>query len=115
MFPALIALVSILGLIGSSATKPILDNLGSFAPGPAHEILANALNGLTQSRGSAGILFVVGLAGALWAASGYIGAFIRASNTIWDVEEGRPIWRTQPTALLPGRRRRGSRRSHGFA
>ena len=70
MFPALIALVSILGLIGTSATKPILDNLGSFAPGPAHEILANALHGLTQSRGSAGILFAVGLVGALWSASG---------------------------------------------
>jgi len=100
MFPALIALVSILGLIGSSATKPILDNLGSFAPGPAHQILANALNGLTQSRGSAGILFVVGLAGALWSASGYIGAFIRASNAIWDVEEGRPIWRILPLRLV---------------
>jgi membrane protein len=96
IFPALIALVSILGLIGTSATRPLLDNLGSFAPGPAHQILANALNGLTQSRSGAGILFVVGLAGALWSASGYIGAFIRASNRIWDVEEGRPIWRILP-------------------
>lgn len=100
MFPALIALVSILGLIGRSATDPLLDNLGSFAPGPAHQILENALNGLTQSRGSAGILFVVGLAGALWSASGYIGAFIRAANVIWDVKEGRPIWRTLPLRLV---------------
>jgi len=100
IFPALIALVSILGLIGTSATKPLLDNLGEFAPGPAHQILSNALDGLTQSRGSAGILFVVGLAGAIWAASGYIGAFIRASNQIWDVEEGRPIWQIVPLRLL---------------
>jgi membrane protein len=100
LFPALIALVSILGLIGTSATKPLLDNLGGFAPGPAHEILSNALHGLTQSRGSAGILFVVGLAGALWSASGYIGAFIRASNQIWDVEEGRPIWQIVPLRLF---------------
>jgi membrane protein len=100
IFPALIAVVSILGLIGDSATQPLLDNLGTFAPGPAHQILSNALNGLTQSRGSAGILFVVGLAGALWAASGYIGAFIRASNAIWDVEEGRPIWRIVPLRLF---------------
>jgi membrane protein len=100
IFPALIALVSILGLIGTSATKPLLDNLGSFAPGPAHQILANALHGLTQSKSGAGILFVVGLAGALWAASGYIGAFIRASNRIWDVEEGRPIWRILPLRLF---------------
>jgi membrane protein len=100
IFPALIALVSILGLIGPSATEPLLDNLGQFAPGPAHEILENALNGLTETRSPAGILFFVGLAGAIWAASGYIGAFIRASNVIWDVEEGRPIWRTIPLRLV---------------
>lgn len=100
IFPALIVLVSILGLIGTSATKPLLDNLGGFAPGPAHQILENALRGLTQSKSGAGIVFVVGLAGALWAASGYIGAFIRASNRIWDVEEGRPIWRILPLRLF---------------
>jgi membrane protein len=100
IFPALIALVSIIGLIGDSATKPLLDNLGGFAPGPAHDILENALNGLTQSRGGASLLFIVGIAGAIWSASAYIGAFIRASNAIWDVEEGRPIWKTIPLRLV---------------
>jgi membrane protein len=100
IFPALIALVSILGLIGDSATKPLLDNLGGFAPGPAHKILANALHGLTESRGGASILFIVGIAGAIWSASAYIGAFIRASNAIWDVEEGRPIIKIVPLRLL---------------
>jgi membrane protein len=100
VFPALIALVSIVGLIGESATSPLLRNLGTFAPGPAHKILENALNGLTQSRGGASLLFIVGLAGALWSASSYIGAFIRASNSIWDVEEGRPIWKTLPLRLI---------------
>jgi membrane protein len=100
VFPALIALVSIVGLIGESATSPLLRNLGSFAPGPAHKILENALNGLTQNRGGASLLFIVGLAGALWSASSYIGAFIRASNSIWDVEEGRPIWKTLPLRLI---------------
>jgi membrane protein len=100
IFPALIALVSLLGLIGRSATDPLLTNLGAFAPGPAHKILENALDGLTDSRGGAGILFIVGLAGAVWSASAYIGAFIRASNSIWDVEEGRPIWKTVPLRLV---------------
>ena len=100
IFPALIALVSILGVIGESATKPLVDNLQGFAPGPAHEILANALQGLTQSRSGASILFIVGIAGAIWAASAYIGAFIRASNVIWDVEEGRPIFKTVPLRLM---------------
>jgi membrane protein len=86
-------------LVGPSATDPLLNNLGSFAPGPAHKILQSALHGLTQSRGGAGILFIVGIAGAVWSASAYIGAFIRASNSIWDVEEGRPIWKTIPLRL----------------
>ena len=42
---------------------------------------------------------MVGLAGAIWSASGYIGAFMRASNRIWDVEEGRPVWKTIPLRL----------------
>jgi membrane protein len=99
IFPALIALVSVLGLVGSSATDPLLKNLGTFAPGPARQILENALHGLNSSRGGAGILFFVGLGGAIWSAAAYIGAFIRASNSIWDVEEGRPIWKTVPLRL----------------
>jgi membrane protein len=99
VFPALIALVSILGLIGDAAIDPLLKNLGTFAPGPARQILENALHGLTGSRGGAGILFVIGLAAAIWSAAGYMGAFIRASNAIWDVEEGRPIWKTVPLRL----------------
>jgi membrane protein len=100
IFPALIALVSILGLVGESATTPLLDNLKGFAPGPAQEILTNALHGLTNSRGGASILFIVGIAGAIWSASSYIGAFIRASNVIWDVEEGRPFTKTVPLRLV---------------
>jgi membrane protein len=99
LFPALIALVSIFGLIGTSATQPLIDNLATFAPGPARDILTNAIEGLTSAQGAAGILFIVGLAGALWAASGYVGAFMRASNSIYDIEEGRPIWKTIPLRL----------------
>jgi membrane protein len=100
IFPALVALVSIVGIVGESATDALLENLSGFAPGPANEIFTNALNGLAEAKGAAGILFVVGLAGALWSASGYIGAFVRAANVIWDVEEGRPIWRTVPLRLV---------------
>jgi membrane protein len=99
IFPALIVLVSILGLVGTSATQPLLDNVGAFAPGPATDIVTNAIRGLEESQGAAGILFVAGLAGALWSASGYIAAFMRASNVIWDVEEGRPIWKTLPLRI----------------
>jgi membrane protein len=96
IFPAIIALVSILGLIGHSATQPLIENLGKIAPGPAKSIFTSAIQNLNKSQGAAGIIFFVGVAGALWSASGYVAAFMRASNTIYDVEEGRPIWKTLP-------------------
>jgi membrane protein len=99
IFPALLALVSILGLVGDSATQPLIDNLGKVAPGPAKDIFTSAIKNLQKSQGAAGILFIVGIAGALWSASGYVAAFMRASNAIYDVEEGRPIWKTLPTRV----------------
>jgi membrane protein len=99
IFPALLVLVSILGLVGESATQPLIDNLGSVAPGPAQEIFTSAIENLQGSQGAAGIFFIVGLAGALWSASGYVAAFMRASNSIYDMEEGRPVWKTLPTRV----------------
>jgi membrane protein len=96
IFPALLVLVSVLGLIGDSATQPLIDNLGEVAPGPAQEILTNALENLQGAQGAAGFAFVFGLALALWSASGYVAAFMRASNVIYDIEEGRPLWKTLP-------------------
>ena len=99
IFPLLLVLVSILGLVGQSATQPLIDNVGQLAPGAAKDIVTNAIKNLQQSKGAAGILFFVGLAAALWSASGYIGAFMQAANAIWDVEEGRPVWKTIPLRL----------------
>jgi membrane protein len=96
IFPALIVLVSVLGLIGESATQPLLDNLGSVAPGPAKDIVTSAIENIEGSQGAAGVFFVVGLAAAIWSASGYVGAFMRASNAIYDIDEGRPVWKTLP-------------------
>jgi membrane protein len=105
IFPMLLALISLLGLFGQSATQPLLDNISTVAPGPAKDIVTQAIENLQKSSGAAGLLFFVGLALALWSASGYVGAFMRASNEVWDVEEGRPAWKTIPlrvgvTALL---------------
>jgi membrane protein len=99
IFPALIVLVSILGLVGESATQPLIDNLGAVAPGPAREIFTSAIENLQGDRGAAGVLFIVGILGALWSASGYVAAFMRASNSIYDMEEGRPIWKTLPVRV----------------
>jgi membrane protein len=96
IFPALIVIVSVLGLIGQSATQPLIDNLGTVAPGPAKEIVTNAIENIEGSQGAAGVFFVIGLLAAVWSASGYIAAFMRASNAIYDMPEGRPIWKTLP-------------------
>jgi membrane protein len=99
LFPALIALVSILGLVGNSATQPLIDNLGAVAPGPAKDILTSTLQNLARNQSAAGLAFVVGLVLAVNSASSYISAFTRASNSIYEVEEGRPIWKLKPAQV----------------
>jgi membrane protein len=99
LFPALIVLVSILGLIGESATQPLLDNLGKLAPGAANDVVSGAVRQISANQGAAGVAFVFGLATALWSASSYVGAFIRASNAIYEMEEGRPFWKLRPIQI----------------
>jgi membrane protein len=99
IFPALLVLAAILGLIGRSATEPLLENVETFSPGAATDILRAALETLQKGQGAAGFAFVVGIAAALWSASSYIAAFMRAANVIWDVEEGRPLWKRLPLRL----------------
>jgi membrane protein len=99
IFPMLIVIVSVLGLIGPSVTQPLISNLSAVAPGPAKSILTGAITSVQSHRGSDGVVFVVGLVAALWSASGYVAAFMRASNVVWDVEEGRPMWKTYPLRL----------------
>jgi len=100
VFPALIALISILGLIGESATDDLVENLTALTPTTADAIIENSIRNITESQGSAGIALVLGFAGALWAASGYVGGFSRASNAIYGVEEGRPFWKLKPFQIL---------------
>src|SRR5215208_5577409 len=99
IFPALLVLISLLDLAGRSTIQTLLDNLGQVAPGSVNQILEGAINNLRQTRGSAGVLALVGLAVALWSASNYIAAFMRASNAIYDVPEGRPVWKTLPIRI----------------
>jgi membrane protein len=99
IFPALIVIVSVLGLLGHSVTDSLVNNLGKLAPGTARQIFTSAVHNIQSQQGTAGVAFVVGLVLALWSASGYIAAFMRASNVIWDVEEGRPFYKTIPVRL----------------
>ncbi len=99
VFPAIIALVSIIGLIGGSLTQTLIDNVSTVAPGPAKDIIVPAIKNLSSSKGAAGIAFILGLLLALNSASSYVAAFTRASNSIYDVEEGRPVWKLKPQQI----------------
>ena len=100
IFPGLLLLVTILRLTGTGTTNAVLDNVAGLAPGGVRTILHTAADNLQHSRqGAAGAIAAVSLVGALWSASGYVGAFMRASNAIYDVPEGRPLWKRLPIRL----------------
>jgi membrane protein len=96
IFPGLLVVVSLLGLLGQSATQPLISNLTQHAPSNVRQIIVPAVNNLQNGHGAAGLAAIVGLALAVWSASGYIAAFMRAANVVYDVPEGRPFWKTTP-------------------
>jgi membrane protein len=102
IFPALLAMVSIVGLVGDpqTITKTLTDIVSSVGPASAATALKGPIEGLTKSSGTAGILLIVGIVSALWTASGYVGAFMRASNVIYEVEEGRSVFKLRPLQML---------------
>lgn len=100
LFPALIALISIVGLLGQSTVNSLKSNIQAIpAAGQAKHIIINAINDISSHRGAAGVAFVLGLALALWSASGYVGAFMRASNAIYEIPEGRAFYRLRPLQM----------------
>ncbi|WP_399893985.1 YihY/virulence factor BrkB family protein [Streptomyces sp. BBFR51] len=96
LFPAMLVLVSLLGIAGESATREVLDNVQKLAPGSARDVITNAIEQLQAKAGLGSVLAVVGLVGAVWSASGYVAAFIRSANAVYDVPEGRPMWKVLP-------------------
>lgn len=101
MFPALLVLVSLVGLFADPerVTKVLTDTIAQLGPSTAAKTFQGPIETLTSSRGTAGVMFVVGVVSALWAASGYVSAFADASNTVYEVEEGRPFWKLKPLQL----------------
>ncbi|WNV89150.1 YihY/virulence factor BrkB family protein [Umezawaea sp. Da 62-37] len=99
LFPGLLVLTALLGLLGPSATQSLVDSVNSLGPGQARDIIVGGIEELQKTKSFAGPLAIIGLLAALWSASGYVGAFMRASNAIYDVEEGRPFWKTIPLRL----------------
>jgi membrane protein len=101
LFPALIALVSIIGLFAdpASTTQKVTDIVTQIGPESAADTFSGPIESITSNRSAAGVLFVVGLLVALWSASNYVGAFMRASNIIYETPEGRPFWKLRPLQI----------------
>jgi membrane protein len=101
LFPALIAMASLVGLVGDpkSTTSTLTEIITSIGPESAADTFSGPIESLSSDQGAAGFAFVAGLAVALWSASGYVGAFMRASNIIYETPEGRPFWKLRPLQL----------------
>jgi membrane protein len=102
LFPALIALVSLVGLVGDpqETTQTLTEIVTSIGPESAAQTFSGPIESITENRSAAGVALVSSLLVALWSASAYVGAFIRASNVIYEVPEGRPFWKLRPLQLL---------------
>ena len=102
LFPALIALVSLLGLFGDPqrTTSSVTEIVTAIGPESAAETFQGPIESITSNRGAAGVLFFVGLGLALYSASSYISAFTRAHNVIYETPEGRPFWKLRPLQVL---------------
>ena len=101
LFPALLVVVSLLGVFGQgrSTTDAVLEIATGIAPSSAVDTLRPTIEQLVESP-AAGLTLVIGALGALWSASGYIGAFGRAMNRIYEIDEGRPVWKLRPLQLV---------------
>jgi membrane protein len=100
LFPALVALVSIVGLLGASTIDSLRSNIEAIpAAGQAKKIILDTIDNLAAHKSAAGIAFVLGLSIALWSASSYVGAFMRASNAIYERGEGRPFYKLRPLQI----------------
>ncbi len=101
LFPAVVVVISLLGVFGQGqrTTETVLGIVDDVLPGSAIDSLRPTIQQLVENP-SAGLALVLGILGALWSASGYVGAFGRAMNRIYEVEEGRPIWKLRPLQLL---------------
>jgi len=102
LFPALIAMVSLIGIFGDpkSTTSSLTEIITEIGPASAAETFKGPIESITESSGTAGVALILGIAVALWSASGYTGAFMRASNIIYETPEGRPFWKLRPLQIL---------------
>lgn len=100
IFPALLALVSLLGIFGQTekTTSALLDIVQGFAPAETVDAIRQPIEQLSSSS-AAGWTLVIGVLTALWSASGYVSAFSRSMNRIYQIDEGRSFIKLRAAML----------------
>jgi membrane protein len=99
LIPALVIIVAGVGLVGDAATDALRDNLHDLDPGPGRAIALNVVEEVDSGTFSAGLALLIGIVGALWSASSYVGGFMRATGVIYDQETRWPFWRMRPLQI----------------
>ena len=97
--PGLIVLISILGLVGRGVANHVTAQVQSLAPGSSAAFVHSLISQAQHHKSGAGLAAIVGVVIALWSTSSYVNAFRQASNIIYGIGEGRPIWKTIPLRL----------------
>ncbi len=100
IFPGMLVLVAVVGLLGNQTAVDVVQDIKNLSFGPNADIIGQGVEDVIKSKQQAGIVAIVGLVVAFYSATGYVGAFIRAANAIYDVPEGRPVWKTLPLRIL---------------
>jgi membrane protein len=102
LFPALIAMVSLIGIFGDpqTTTGKLTEIITEIGPESSAETFKGPIESIVENQTAAGFAFIFGLGLALWSASGYVGAFIRASNVIYETPERRPFWKLRPLQIV---------------
>ena len=102
LFPGLLVLVALVGLLGQypETTNALLEIVDKVSPGGTVDTFREPIDEVVKAKGGAGALFGIGLVVAIWSASGYIGAFMRALNAIYGVKERRPFWKLRPLQIV---------------
>jgi membrane protein len=101
LFPMLVVLVALLGVVGQESTiNTVTDSLRTAGLGDVAKNVEGPLDEIVRNKGGAGALLGIGLLVALWSASGWVGAFTRAMNSIYEVREGRPFWKLRPLQVV---------------
>src|SRR5688572_7342814 len=100
IFPGMLVLAATVGLLGGPAMRSLMEGFGDMTFGPTQQIIADGTANLAKNRTQAGIAAITGLVIAFWSATGYVGAYMRAANSIHEVREERPLWKLVPLRIF---------------